>query len=328
MNARRLLTSISIFVSGLTLGIGLMLIEQIPRQTQQQSNITPTLSDDRNVNTNILLPSTESMSFIERLAEAENLRQADEKNINKLRDTYSQPIPDDWEGIKAIALRENTIRETTWQRLNHWEIIEKGIINSEQVDDEKLKEVQDIIKQIRDSITTITKEKLREPFNVQNHHKQNQTGYFRYKHVIDEFIGPEMAAFCNAGDTTCTQPIRVNFLCDMSQIIVCQQIARAIRASTDFVLMYPFEKPKNPSNMEWDITFVYSDFAKDTVNLYTLVVAKKSEHTKEKFVLEIDEKRGIYLPSWPNQEDIIVSLQIADGNISGLLEKIKEDFKK
>lgn len=96
-----------------------------------------------------------------------------------------------------------------------------------------------------------------------DHHaiaRANGTGIYRYKVPTEAFLGPESAVLCEPNDAGCTPPLTVSLLCDMSQAITCQTLARAIRLSDKLFLLYPFEISQDMRTTEPDITMIYGSF--------------------------------------------------------------------
>lgn len=82
---------------------------------------------------------------------------------------------------------------------------------------------------------------------------------------IDALIGWEAAHLCLRDDSfskidaSCVDPIVVSLLCDMSQIMACQTLAKAIRGSREMYLLYPFEVDRRILSVSADYTIFVSN---------------------------------------------------------------------
>jgi hypothetical protein len=263
------------------------------------------------------------------VAEATALRTADQKAMSDRYNTYRRPIPDDWESIKALAIEEKVGEPGVWDYLDRLQAELDRLLREEPDNSSDIKLRRDTIQIEKDVIVKRLQNHLRVPLDEATEYRDQQTGDFRYNRIVDALLGPEKATLCAKDDTSCTQPIRVNFLCDMSQILVCHQIARTIRASEDFFLMYPFDARNIKTSLNWDITLIYSDFGKkseQTNGIYSLFSANSHSHEAD-FVLDINEQIPEAIPEtldpmmYPNS--IIGSYRIE----AKKLEKFFNDIK-
>jgi len=87
--------------------------------------------------------------------------------------------------------------------------------------------------------------------------KRTKTGLYAHEERINAYLGSEMAQWCAKEDSHCTQPLAVNILCDISQEITCQTIARAVRLSEKMFLLYPYISTPQQRNTEPDVTLVF-----------------------------------------------------------------------
>lgn len=90
--------------------------------------------------------------------------------------------------------------------------------------------------------------------------EEKKTGLYRFSDQVNDFLGPEMAKWCNFDDQSCTPPIKISVMCDMSDPISCQTISRAVRKSEKLFLLYPYISTKDQQNSFPEFTIMYGKF--------------------------------------------------------------------
>jgi hypothetical protein len=326
----------TLFVAGMAIGFGThsamspAKLEPVAVMSSQPHTVTPSEHTDTPTAVGNSPVHAAAVPDLEALvAEATTLRAADQKAMSERHNTYRRPIPDDWEGIKALAIEEKVGEPGVWDYLDRLEAEVDRLLREEPENSSDLKLRHDTIQIEKDGIIKRLQNHLRVPLDEAAEYRAQQTGDFRYNRIIDALLGPEKATLCAKDDASCTPPIRVNFLCDMSQILVCHQIARAIRASEDFFLMYPFDARNLNTTLDWDVTLIYSDFGKKserTNGIYSLFSANSHSHETD-FVLDINEQipeitsETLDPMMYPNS--VIGSYKIETEKIENFLNNIK-----
>lgn len=88
--------------------------------------------------------------------------------------------------------------------------------------------------------------------------KQEKTGFYSREDETNEYLGPEMARWCEPEESDCTPPLSVSVLCDMSQVVSCRTIAQAVRMSDRLFLLYPYVTTASQQATYPDVTLLYT----------------------------------------------------------------------
>jgi len=150
---------------------------------------------------------------------------------------------------------------------------------------------------------------------------QKNTGFYRHREQVEDWLGPENAVWCNKDEPHCTPPTTVSVLCDISQPVTCQTIARAIRMSERLFLLYPHLTTPEQQQTEPDIILMYGK--NPGTIYYGMITIEKSNWSKDEIVLKKKHNSQLAMIEAEKPSELMAN-QWED--VERVLEKIEEDI--
>jgi hypothetical protein len=257
--------------------------QRVERNTNATTT-TPTTSTQNTTDVNVMQPLVEH-------ARAGIL--ADVKAANEAPVVTRVPIPENWDDVVELILAEGApIAQHTLDALE----AKRNAPNPD------AQEIADEEAYIREVLT----EHLRVQTFVDHDaiNRANNTGLYRYKAPMESFLGPEKATVCADDNATCTPPLTVSLLCDMSQAITCQTLARAIRMSDKLFLLYPFETTPEMLAEDPDLTLIYGRFPGQGKR-HRLYIASETTILDNTIEFNYSKHTGQYSPDHSRPREIV-----------------------
>jgi len=127
--------------------------------------------------------------------------------------------------------------------------------------------------------------------------RKHGTGHYAYEQDTENFLGEERAKWCEPTDKHCIPPKTVSILCDITRVITCRTLARAVRMSEKLFLLYPYVTTPEQQRTDPDVTLIYTMFPGEqdygvyaidnvTNNEYQIVLEKKEKNKMEQHQLQ------------------------------------------